>query len=175
MKKYLILTLAILALATTVVYAQHMRTPPDPATRIQRHVDHMTTVLGLTAAQQQQAKDMLTAEAANEKTFRDQMRAAHDSLKAAVQKNDTAAIDAAAASIGNITAQMASSHAKAHAAFVQTLTPDQQTKMNTMMEKHGPGFGFGHGFGPGRHGHFGPGGPMGPGHMGPGGPPPEKN
>jgi Spy/CpxP family protein refolding chaperone len=165
MKKYVILTLVILALAATAVYAQHHKNAPDPAARIQRHAEHMTTALGLNATQQQQLTAMLTTEAANEKSFHEQMRAAHDSLKAAVQKNDTAGIDAAAATIGNLTAQMASSHAKAHAAFVQTLTPDQQTKLNTMMEKHG------HGFGPGMHGHFGPGGPMG-GHDGP---PPEKN
>ncbi|MBZ5523844.1 MAG: Spy/CpxP family protein refolding chaperone [Acidobacteriia bacterium] len=153
--KYLLSIVVVLALATSVVYAQHHRTPPDPATRIQHHVDFMTKELGLTTEQQQQVTAMLTSEAANAKNFHDQMRAAHDSLKAAVQKNDAAGIDQAATTIGNLTAQMTSSHAKSHAAFIQTLTPDQQTKLNSMMEKHGHGMGM--------HGHFGRGGPMGPG------------
>jgi Spy/CpxP family protein refolding chaperone len=160
MKKYLLSIPVVLALATSIVYAQHHRTPPDPATRIQHHVDYMTKELGLTAAQQQQATAMLTSEAENSKNFHDQLRAAHESLKAAVQKNDTAGIDQAATTIGNLTAQMAAAHGKSHAAFLQTLTPDQQTKLNAMMEKHG------HGHGMGMHGHFGPGG-----HKGPGGPP----
>src|SRR6185437_5999172 len=102
--------------------------------------------------------------ATNAKATHDQIRAAHDSLKAAIQKNDAAGIEQAANTIGNLTTQMISSHAKAQAAFYQTLTPDQQTKMNEMESRH-------HGMGMGRRrfGH-GPGGPGGA--SGPGGPPP---
>lgn len=151
MKKYLLSILVVLALATSIVYAQHHGNPPDEATRIQHHVDHMTKALGLTPAQAQQATALLTSEQSNAKNFHDQMRAAHDSLKAAVQKNDAAGIDQAAATIGNITSQMVAAHAKGMAAFQQTLTPDQQTKLNSMMEHSGPGM-FGH-FGPGGMAH----------------------
>ncbi|HXO37302.1 MAG TPA: Spy/CpxP family protein refolding chaperone, partial [Candidatus Acidoferrum sp.] len=53
---------------------------------------------------------------------------------------------------GALTTQMTVAHAKAQAAFYQTLTPEQQTKMNELESHHG--MGRGHGFG-----HGGSGGP----------------
>src|ERR1700693_4044619 len=65
----------------------------DPAARIQHHVDFLTKKLSLTPAQQQQATTIFTNQATAGKAMRDQMKTAHESLKAAVQKNDSAAID----------------------------------------------------------------------------------
>jgi Spy/CpxP family protein refolding chaperone len=79
-----------------------------------------------------------------------------------VEKNDTAAIEQSSNAIGNLMAQMTAAHAKADAAFYQTLNPDQQNKMKEM-ESHHRGMGM--------HGHHGPGGaggPGGPGGFGPG-------
>jgi len=146
------LTIAVLALASVFAMAQHGN-PPDPGKMAQRHLDFLTKQLSLTPQQQQQASTIFSQAANNGKANHDQMRTAHDSLKAAVQKNDSAGIEQAANTIGNLTTQMISSHAKAQAAFYQTLTPDQQTKMNELESKH-HGMGMGHGF---RHG--GPGGP----------------
>lgn len=155
MKKYLLALLAVAALSTSVVFAQHMRTPPDPATMVQHHVDHLTKALSLTPAQQQQATTMLTGLMQGQQAQHEQMKAAHDSLKAAVQKNDAAGIEQAAATIGNLTAQGIAAHAKAQAAFAQTLTPDQQAKFSSMEMggegMHGHGRMRGHG-GPGMHG-----------------------
>jgi Spy/CpxP family protein refolding chaperone len=145
-------TTAVLALASVFAMAQHGN-PPDPAKMAQRHLDFLTKQLSLTPQQQQQASSIFSEAASNAKATHDQMRTAHDSLKAAIQKNDSAGIEQAANTIGNLTTQMISSHAKAQAAFYQTLTPDQQTKMNELESKH-HGMGMGHGF---RHG--GPGGP----------------
>jgi len=145
-------TTAVLALASVFAMAQHGN-PPDPGKMAQRHLDFLTKQLSLTPQQQQQASTIFSEAASNVKANHDQMRTAHDSLKAAVQKNDSAGIEQAANTIGNLTTQMISSHAKAQAAFYQTLTPDQQTKMNELESKH-HGMGMGHGF---RHG--GPGGP----------------
>ena len=80
------------------------------------------------------------------------MKTAHESLKAAIQKNDSAGIEQAANTIGNLTTQMISAHAKAQAAFYQTLTPEQQTKMNEVESstRHGNA----------RHGMHGHGGPV---------------
>jgi Spy/CpxP family protein refolding chaperone len=143
--------------------AQHGN-PPDPGKMAQHHLNFLTKQLSLTPQQQQQASTIFSEAATNAKATHGQMRAAHDSLKAAIQKNDAAGIEQAANTIGNLTTQMISSHAKAQAAFYQILTPDQQTKMNEMESRH-------HGMGMGRRrfGH-GPGGPGGA--SGPGGPPP---
>ena len=156
MRTSLLKVTAVLALASVFAMAQHGN-PPDPGKMAQRHLDFLTKQLSLTPQQQQQANTIFSDAASNAKATHDQMRAAHDSLKAAIQKNDSAGIDQAANTIGNLTTQMITSHAKAQAAFYQTLTPDQQAKMNDLESKH-HGMGMrGHGWGHGGHG--GPGGP----------------
>jgi Spy/CpxP family protein refolding chaperone len=139
------------AIAGAIAVAQNRHQPPDPAARIQDHVNFMTTVLSLTPAQQQQATTIFTNAANSSKSLHDQMKTAHDALNTAIQKNDTTAIDQTAATIGSLTTQMISSHAKAQAAFNQTLTPDQQAKMSQLHSHehgmHGPG-------GPGMGGPF---------------------
>jgi Spy/CpxP family protein refolding chaperone len=148
-------TTAVLVMASVFAMAQHGN-PPDPGKMAQHHLDFLTKQLSLTPQQQQQASTIFSEAANNAKANHGQMRTAHDSLKAAIQKNDSAGIEQAANTIGNLTTQMITAHAKAQAAFYQTLTPDQQTKMNDLESKH-------HGMG--MHG-------RGFGHGGPGGPPP---
>ncbi len=143
--------LAFLALTSLLSYALPQNLP-DPAERIQHRISFLTKHLSLTAAQQQQATTIFTDATVAEKSVFDQMRTAHDSLKAAVEKNDTATIDQLAGAIGNLTAQLTAAHAKADAAFYQVLTPDQRSKF-TESEGHGPGMGMGMG-----HGRGGPGG-----------------
>lgn len=145
-------TTAVLALASVFAMAQHGN-PPDPGKMARRHLDFLTKQLSLTTQQQQQASTIFSEAANNAKANHDQMRTAHDSLKAAIQKNDSAGIEQAANTIGTLTTQMITAHAKAQAAFYQTLTPDQQTKMNELESHHGMGM-HRHGFG-----HGGPGGP----------------
>jgi Spy/CpxP family protein refolding chaperone len=71
------------------------------------------------------------------------MHAAHQTLDTAVKTNDGAAIDQAATTIGNLTAQLTATHAKAEAAFYQILNSDQQNKFSTLHQRgpgmHGPG------------------------------------
>jgi Spy/CpxP family protein refolding chaperone len=146
---------ALLALTSVFATAQR-RTPPDPAQMVQHRVDFLTRHLSLSAQQQQQATSIFTEAASGAKSIHEQMRTAHQNLQAAVEKNDTAAIEQSSNTIGNLMAQMTAAHAKADAAFYQTLTPDQQTKMKELEAHHGPGM----------RGHGGLGRP------GPGGPPP---
>jgi Spy/CpxP family protein refolding chaperone len=153
MRTTLLKVTTFLALASVFAMAQQGN-PPDPAKMAQHHIDFLTKQLSLTAQQQQQAATIFSGVANNAKTTHDQMRTAHDSLKAAIQKNDTAGIEQAANTLGALTTQMTVAHAKAQAAFYQTLTPEQQTKMNDLESHHGMGRGHGHGFG-----HGGPGGP----------------
>lgn len=147
MRTSLLKVVAILALSSVFVMAQH-GTPPDPAQMMQHHIDHLTRMLSLTPAQQQQATAIFGEVANNARTVHDQMQTAHQSLQSAIQKNDTAGIEQASNTIGTLTAQMTAAHAKAEAALFQTLTPDQQTKFTQMQGHHG-----------GMHGHGGPGGP----------------
>jgi Spy/CpxP family protein refolding chaperone len=155
MRTTLLKVTAVLALASAFAMAQQGNSP-DASKMAQHHLNFLTQQLSLTAQQQQQASTIFSEAANNAKATHDQMRAAHDSLKAAIQKNDSAGIEQAANTIGSLTTQMISSHAKAQAAFYQTLTPDQQTKMNALESQH-------HGMG--MHGH----GSM---HGGSDGPPP---
>jgi len=153
MRTTLLKVTAFLALTGIVVMAQHGN-PPDPAKMAQHRIDFLTKQLSLTPQQQQQATSIFGEIANNAKATHDQMRTAHDNLKAAIQKNDAAGIEQAANTIGTLNTQMILAHAKAQAAFYQTLTPDQQTKMNQLESQH-------HGMG--MHGHgFGHGGPDGP-------------
>ena len=152
MRATLLKVVTVLALASALVAAQ-TKTPPDPAQMVQHHVNFLTKQLSLTTQQQQQATTIFTQAAATVQSAHEQMRTAHQNLQAAVQKNDTAAIDQITNSIATTMAQGMAAHAKAEAAFYQTLTPEQQTKMNELeAHHHGPGM-------HGTHGHGGPGGP----------------
>jgi Spy/CpxP family protein refolding chaperone len=155
MRKLSLASLLLLAFAATVLLAQAPPPqPPDPAARAEHQVKRMTTMLSLNSQQQQQATAIFTNSAKAESSVHQQMRSAHDALKAAVKSNNTAAIDQAAATIGNLTAQSTSIRAKAEAAFYQVLNSEQQQKLDELRSE-GPG-GFG---GPWHHGPGGPGGP----------------
>jgi Spy/CpxP family protein refolding chaperone len=148
MRTTLLKLTAFLALTGIAVMAQH-RTPPDPAKMAQHRIDFLTKQLSLTPQQQQQATSIFGEAGNNAKATRDQMRTAHDSLKAAIQKNDSAGIEQAANTIGSLNTQMILAHAKARAAFYQILTPDQQAKMNDMESHRRGGMGWRRRGGPG--------------------------
>ena len=141
--------------AASSLFAQGMHTPPDPAAMAQRRIAHLTTLLTLTAAQQQQATNIFTNSATADASVRTGLQTAHTALADAIKKNDTAGIDRAATTIGNLTAQLTSTDAKADAAFYLILTPDQQTKLASLKERRGHGM-FGGEGGPGGHGGAGP-------------------
>ncbi|MBN9660311.1 MAG: Spy/CpxP family protein refolding chaperone [Acidobacteria bacterium] len=111
--------------------------PPDAATRIQFRVEMLTKRLGLSDAQKSSATTIFTdAETATTKA-RANVSTIQDTLAAAVKKNDVVAIDQAATQLGVINGQVMSIQGKAEAAFYAILTPDQQTKFDSM--PHGPG------------------------------------
>jgi Spy/CpxP family protein refolding chaperone len=150
MKKATIAILLMLVVAVSVALAQGPPPgPPDPATRVQHRVKYLTTVLSLSAAQQQQATTIFTNAANSAESLHQSMRTAHQNLDTAVKNNDSAAIDQAANTVGNLMGQMTAIHAKADAAFRQILTPDQVSKLNELKDE-GPGFGKHMMFGPGR-------------------------
>lgn len=155
MKKATLAGLLTLALGWSLLLsAQGPPGPPDPAKMAQHRVAHLTTMLNLTPDQQSQATALFTNAAQAESPLMQQMRTAHESLRAAAKSNNTTAIDQAATTVGNLTAQMIAIHTKADAAFNALLTADQQAKY-AEMESHGPGM---HIRGPGGPGGPGPGG-----------------
>jgi Spy/CpxP family protein refolding chaperone len=136
--------------AVPAVFAQETDTPgaapnqaPRAAHMVQHRVAYLTTVLSLTSAQQTQVTNILTTAATNQSTAHTSMKTAHTNLQNAIHSNDAAAMEAAANSIGTLTAQEALAHAKTEAAIYQTLTPEQQTKMAQLETEGHRGGGFG--------------------------------
>ncbi len=152
MRKTAITLFVVLACAASILLAQNPPAPPNPAGHAQHRVQYLTTVLNLTATQQQQALTLFTNAGKSGATAHDSMKAAHQALETAVKNNDSAGIEQAATTIANLMAQRIATQAKAQAAFYQILTPEQRTKLD-QLEAQRPG-GFGHGMGPGG---FGPG------------------
>src|ERR1700751_5009498 len=88
--------------ATSFALAQRSGTPPTPAEIAQRRVNFLTTQLGLSTAQQQQATTIFTSSATAAATVRDSMKTARQSLSDAVKSNSTSAIDQIATTIGGL-------------------------------------------------------------------------
>jgi Spy/CpxP family protein refolding chaperone len=150
MRKPLFAFLLLMSFASALLLAQttSTRTPPTPAERAQHRVHMLTNMLSLTAAQQQQATAIFTNAATAEETVHTSMKAAHESLHAAIKSNDAAAIDQWSNTIGGLMGQQVGIEAKAHAAVYQILTPDQQTKLS-QMPMHDGGMHVGGMMGPG--------------------------
>jgi Spy/CpxP family protein refolding chaperone len=134
-------SLALLFLLATAGFGQ---TPPPqggpprgPRMNIQGHVSTLTTLLSLSSAQQTQATKIFTDAQAASKTVNDSMRTARTSLAAAIKKNDLGAIEQLSAQIGTLEGQMTSINSKAEASFYGSLTPEQQTKADTLHATRG--------------------------------------
>jgi Spy/CpxP family protein refolding chaperone len=119
----------------------------DPAAQLDRRINMLTARLGLTDSQKQQTTKIYTdAQTASQPLAADQIQN-RVSLAAAVKKNDTAAINQLAASIGENEGKLTAIRSKADAAFYALLTPAQQVTYSQQMERMHNG-----GFGPGRGG-----------------------
>jgi Spy/CpxP family protein refolding chaperone len=147
-----LLTMLLAMLITIPMLGQAPPAPPNPAERTEHHVKMLTTLLSLSSAQQAQATTIFQNADRAEDPIHHSMKAAHDSLRTAIRNNDSAGIDQAAALIGQYSGQMASTHAKAEAAFYQILTPEQQTKLSEFENEQRGVFGGPEGMhGPGPH------------------------
>ena len=142
--------LAGLSLLSSLAVAQNERTPPAPAQIAQHEVARYTTLLSLTAAQQDQATAIFTDEATTEQSLRANERTAHQALEAAVTGEDTAAIQQQATALGTLQGQSIAARATGEARLYAILTADQKTKFTDLKSQH-----LLEGRGPG-----GPGGPL---------------
>jgi len=105
---------------------------------IQKRVAKMTALLALTPAQQTQVTSILTS-AAGSRADRGSMKQVRAQMRTAIEANDTATIEQASNTIGNIAAQNAAARAKTAAAIYQILTPDQKAKAAQLADLFGNG------------------------------------
>jgi Spy/CpxP family protein refolding chaperone len=113
--------------------------PPGPPRGMgPRHIDGLAKRLTLDSAQKEKATAIYGAADKSTHALHTTMKQAHDALGLAVQKNDTLGIDRASLQIGTLMAQEMSIRSKADAAFRQTLSADQQTKLDQMHARRGP-------------------------------------
>ncbi len=142
MKKATIAFLLAAIFAAPAIFAQGPD-GPGGGNNVQRRVAFLTDRLSLTSGQQAQVTAILNVAGndANAATSRASMKAAHDTLNTAAQSNDTAAMEQAATTIGNLTAQSTLARAKTDAAIYKVLTPDQRTKYAQMQQDMGMGRG----------------------------------
>lgn len=131
MKRLLILPLFFLCLG---IEAQTVTTGPGPMPGPMDPVDFWTGYLSLTAAQQEQAKAIFSAESDATKSLSTPMQQAQDALTAAEKSNPVdAVLDQLASAVGAVQTQMVAIHAKAFSKFYALLTPDQRAKADKMM------------------------------------------
>jgi Spy/CpxP family protein refolding chaperone len=104
---------------------------------VERRLQQLTSNLGLTETQQQQAKTIFTEEATALSALRPKMTEANQALATAINTTglDTD-IERAAAQQGTVLTQMTVVRGKAQAKLRAILTPDQKQKLDSM---GGPG------------------------------------
>lgn len=144
-------SLALLAVlgAASMVQAQNPHTPPSPAQMAQHEVQRYTTLLSLTPPQVEEATTLFTTEATARLNDRQTERSAHQALQTAIKGDDKAAIQTAAATLGQLSGESIAAHALAQAQFYALLNGDQKTKFSELEKEHFfGGGGHGHGFGP---------------------------
>lgn len=135
--KTLFMIFAAVLTGGSVLQAQTPPTPPTPAQMAQREVNRYAGMLALSAAQVTTAEALFTAEATSAEPLRTQERTAHQVLDAAIEGGDTATIQQAATTIGQLQGESTSLRALTQAKFYQTLTADQKTKFADLPK--GPG------------------------------------
>jgi Spy/CpxP family protein refolding chaperone len=127
----------VAAFGLFTVQAQPPHTPPTPAQTAEHRVAHYTTLLSLSAAQEEEATTLFTAEAASEATLRASERTEHEALDSAVKSDDSSAIQQAASTLGQLNGQLTSLHATADAKFYASLSADQKAKFEELEKGRG--------------------------------------
>jgi periplasmic protein CpxP/Spy len=98
------------------------------------HGAFLSKELGLTAEQQGQAKSIFQNARQSAHPIRAQLKQTRQSLRAAVQSNNTAQIQQLAATEGSQVGQLAAVRSTAMAKVYQILTPDQQQKLASLRQ-----------------------------------------
>jgi Spy/CpxP family protein refolding chaperone len=152
MKRSIRVLSVLAAVSVSGLFAQ----PPGPPRGMgPRHIDGLAKRLLLDDTQKEKATAIYDAAGKSAKTLHTTMKQAREALTLAVQKNDSVGIDRASLQMGTLMAQEMSIQSKADAAFRQTLSADQQTKLDQMHTHGGPPGGPDAGPRP-QHGHHPP-------------------
>jgi Spy/CpxP family protein refolding chaperone len=123
---------AIAALGTVSLFAAE--TAAAGGHRHGRMGAFLSSYLNLTPAQQAQEKSIFQGARQSGQPIRQQLKQTRQSLRAAVQANDAAAIQQLAASEGGQIGQLAAIRSTAMAKVYQMLTPDQQQKLASLQQ-----------------------------------------
>jgi|HubBroStandDraft_6_1064221.scaffolds.fasta_scaffold246738_2 Spy/CpxP family protein refolding chaperone len=117
--------------ATSLFAAQ---TSPASGHRHGRHGAFLSAYLNLTAAQKAQQKSIFQEARQSAQPVRQQLRETRESLRAAVQANNTEQIQQLAKTEGSELGQLMAIRSTAMAKVHQILTPEQQQKLNDLQQ-----------------------------------------
>jgi Spy/CpxP family protein refolding chaperone len=123
--------IAVLGASTSLFAAE---TSPAGGHRHGRHGAFLSTYLNLTPAQQAQQKSIFEGARKSAQPLRQQLRQTRQSLRAAVQANDTAQIQQLAQTEGSELGQLMATRSAAAAKVHQLLMPEQQQKLNELQQ-----------------------------------------
>jgi len=135
MKRNLIQTVIVGAMAAGMMLAQAPATPAQPpAARMHRFAprQHMMQQLNLTAAQKEQAKSIWSATRQSTQAVREQLRTNREALATAVRNDNQGQIQKLAAAQGQLRGQLLAARSESMAKFYQILTPAQKAKIHQM-------------------------------------------
>src|SRR5579863_6731419 len=123
---------AIAALGAVSLFAAE--TSADGAHRHGHRGAFLSSQLNLTPAQQTQTKSIFQDARQSATPLRQQLKQTRQSLRAAIQANNTAQIQQLAVTEGSEMGQLAGIHGTAMAKAYQVLTPDQQQKLASLRQ-----------------------------------------
>jgi Spy/CpxP family protein refolding chaperone len=123
--------MAVLGAATSLFAAE---TSSAGGHRHGRHGAFLSAYLNLTPAQQAQEKSIFQGERQSAQPIRQQLRQTRQSLRAAVQADNTAQIQQLATTEGGELGQLMAIRSTAMAKVHQILTPEQQQKLSALQQ-----------------------------------------
>jgi Spy/CpxP family protein refolding chaperone len=123
--------IAVLGASTSLFAAE---TSPAGGHRHGRHGAFLTAYLNLTPAQQAQEKSIFDGVRQSAQPLRQQLRQTRQSLRAAVQANNTGQIQQLAQTEGSELGQLMAIRGTAMAKVHQILTPEQQQKLDALQQ-----------------------------------------
>jgi Spy/CpxP family protein refolding chaperone len=132
----LVIAVMVVAIAGAVAFSQ--MPAKDHGDFEQHMLNMMTEKLGLTDAQQSQAKQIFDKEKPTIDPLMQQMKQVHDQLRVLEQSGifDEAKVRTLATQQAQIMTELTVEKARVHSQLFQILTPDQRTEANKLMESH---------------------------------------
>jgi len=129
---------AVVALGAAALFAQAQQTAQRRFRNPDRMLRMTATALNMTDAQRAQARTIFQQARQSAQPVRQQLRETRKSLQAAVQSGNTGQIQQLASTEGSEIGQLTAIRSEAFAKVYQTLTPEQQQKLNSLEQaRHG--------------------------------------